>query len=223
MRKLLVLLCLLACNTARAQDPMCVAQESSVPLERTIAAYAHEPSVDRVVALAVEALETSSGEARRARRRGRRSGLVPTVRVGAARTQGVDLETDQNGTPTDVATDASLRLDAQLVFDLGRIVYGPDEIAWSRELRAIESVRDARVRDVVEVYFRRRRLQIERDFFCDCSTESAMELAAATALLDVFTAGAFSRIIDQTRESADARATSSHTACGSSERRGVER
>lgn len=222
MRVALALLLSLPCALASAQPPVC-STESAPPLEVVLAAYAHEPSVEEVVASALEALGPATEDARRARRRGRRSGLVPTVRLGATRNHGIDLETDQNGAVSDVGRDADVRIDAQLVFDLGRLVYGPDEIAWSREVRAIESVREARVRDVVEIYFRRRRLQIERDFYCECSVEAAMELAAATALLDVFTAGAFSRIIESSRESPDARATSAHTTCRSSERRGVER
>lgn len=217
----------LVADVSRAQPPAptpprCAEGATSIDasvLEAAARAYGHEPTVAEVVRAALDALETSPADARRARRRGRRSGLVPTLRVGATRARGIDLETDTNGAPTDIAQDADLRIDGQLSFDLGRLVYGPDEIAWSRELRSIESVRETRARDVVELYFRRRRLQIERDFLCDCSTENALEIAQAQALLDVFTAGAFSRIIDErARESPDARATSAHTSCRSGER-----
>lgn len=208
--------------TTCAETPEGVLPEPNV-LDAARDAYDHEPSVRDVVTAALETLETTPEEVRRARRRGRRSGLMPTLRTGLTRNRGIDLDEYQDGNPTDVAIDASLRIDAQLTFELGRLVYGPDEIAWNRELRAIVSLRESRIRDVVELYFRRRRLQIERDFLCDCSLENAMEIESIEALLDVFTAGVFSRIIAEAQESPDARATSAHTPCRSSERRGLER
>lgn len=132
-----------------------------------------------------------------AARRARRAGLLPVLRIGVVRGHGVDLSARQTTQidQTSLRQGDDLRLEATLTFSLDRLVYGTDEVAWSREARALENQREALVRDVVTLYYRRLRLLVEREVLDDSSMENSVGIAECEALLQVFTGGAFSRIM----------------------------
>lgn len=167
------------------------------PLAEAFARHATAPSVDEVVraALAEAALHPRRVEA--AVRRARRAGLLPLLRVGVVRGHGVDLSARQSASSdqTSLRQGEDLRLEATLTFALDRLVYGVDEVAWSREARALESQRESLVRDVVTLYYRRLRLLVERELLGDESMENTIGIAECEALLQVFTGGTFSRMM----------------------------
>jgi hypothetical protein len=160
-----------------------------------LAAYAHEPTVERVVAAALHAAELSPSRAREAAQRARLSGWLPTARAGIRRGTGRDLalQTTDLLDRTNLSTDDSLSVDAALVFRLDRLVFAREEVPLLREERALAEERDALVRDVVHLYFERRRLQLERDVLGRRSPAETVRIAELTALLDTLTRGAFTR------------------------------
>lgn len=192
-------------SPAGAQEPEPQARGAREPSRAAIAAalaqYAHEPTVDRVVAAALSVAEVLPERARDAARRARLSGWLPTARVGVRRGTGRDLA--QQSTElldrTNVSTDDTFSVDGVLVFRLDRLVFAREEVALLREERALAEERDSLMRDVVHLYFERRRLQLERDLLGQADTEHAVRIAEATALLDAFTRGAFSRSIGARR------------------------
>jgi hypothetical protein len=144
------------------------------------------------VAWALSLSDTAPERAERALRRGRRSGLLPSLRVGVRRGLGRDASSQLAGDTTRLSTAADLSLEATLTFRLDRLAYGPDEVAWARERRSLALARAELTRTVVDLYFRRRRLQVERDLLGARSVERLIMIQQLSALLDELTGGAFS-------------------------------
>lgn len=161
------------------------------------ARFADEPDVRQVVQAALEAAGLDPELAEAGRRRARRSAWLPDLRVGATRQRGVDASA--RGTTADtsiqVGRDDALRLEASMTFSLARLVYGNDEVAWSRERRALLEARAGLVRDVVELFVRRRRLIVELELLHEDDAAKRLELEETEALLEAFTNGNFSRMM----------------------------
>jgi hypothetical protein len=164
-------------------------------LQAALARYAHEPSVERVVDAAVRA--AGNGNASALAERARTAGWVPRVGLRARRGVTVDLASEQEPEEQSVrlSTDDDLTLEASLVFELDRVVFRSEEVALAREARAERQARAERVREVIALYFERRRLQLERDLGAAPSAEAQARIAEIEALLDVFTNGEFRRMM----------------------------
>lgn len=159
------------------------------------ARFADEPDVLTVVRVALEVAGLGDEPVDDALRRHRRAGWVPELRLGAARARGIDA-TAREGTSssTQIGRDDALRLEAQLTLSLGRVLYGADELAWARESRARLEARAALAREVVELYFRRRRLIVTLAGAPE-DVETLLELRATEAMLGAFTNGAFGEMM----------------------------
>jgi len=180
-------------NLVAAQQPTPQQPEPSADaLAAALASYGDEPSVHRVVGWALNLADTAPARADQALRRGRRSGLLPSVRFGVRRGLGQDASSQLAGDTTRLSTAADLSFEATLTFRLDQLAYGPDEVAWARERRSLALERSELIRTVVELYFRRRRLQLERDLLGARSVERLVMIQQLDALLDEITGGAFS-------------------------------
>lgn len=126
-----------------------------------LARYRHEPSVREVIA----ALRARKGDSdtEDLEDRARLSGWVPTVGLKARRGQAVDLASSSEDDALKLSTDDDLTLEAALTFDLGRVVFAREEVAIARQAHAERADTEERVREVIALYFERRRLQVERD------------------------------------------------------------
>jgi len=193
------LACLLFATDTRAQAPApgLTPDELRAAVERR---FEHDPPVLAVVGLALELAGLDPSRIRARSRRGRRSGLLPSVRFGATRQRGID-QSQTTAPVDDVSRADSLRLEASFTFDLARLVYGPDEPAWSREERAMLDAASSLAREVIEAYFRRQRLIIEIELLGESDADKLLALAEADALLQVFTDGNFFRIMAEPRGS----------------------
>jgi hypothetical protein len=197
----------------RRVTPVDAGGQSAVPNEAAVRAalarYAHEPRVDDLVRAADRAL--SGGRAEEIAARARTAGWVPRVGLRARRGLGVDLASSQteDEEALRLSTDDDLVLEASLTFELDRVVFRSEEVALSRERRAEEQVRAARLREVVALYFERRRLQLERDLGAPGSAARGMRIAEIETLLDIFTNGAFRRMMRDTRWKTAARTSAS--------------
>lgn len=168
-------------------------------LAALLARYATEPRVEDVVR---EALLARGGDdaqrlasmASRARLRG----LIPNLELGARRGQGVDLRPSTSAADVEgvkLSTDDDLVLEATLRFELGRLLFTDEEVGIAREARATQGTRAELVRQIVELYFRRKRLLLERDLRGRTDIDHEVRIAEAEALLDAFTNGAFQRMM----------------------------
>jgi hypothetical protein len=107
----------------------------------------------------------------------------------------VDLSSSAADESLRLSTDDDLTLEAALSFELDRVVFRSEEVALLQRARDEESARQARVREVIQLYFERRRLQLERDLLGDANLARSVRIAEIEALLDVFTKGAFRRMM----------------------------
>lgn len=175
-------------------------------LRDALARYAHsEPSVDDVVAAALRAQAADPARTRDALARVRLSGWVPTVRVGVRRGFGEGLTAQDlaTGDRTAISTSDSLSLDGSLTFRLDRLVFAREETALMREERSVARERLRLAHEVVALWFERRRLQLERDLLGATDLAHALAIAEASSMLDVFTAGAFTRMMRDRRPPRD--------------------
>jgi len=170
-------------------------------IEAANARYAREPSAARVVRLALAEAGLDPRRIDRLILRARRSAWLPELRLGARRGMGRDASA-QAGAELDrlsLSSDESLGVEASLRFRLDRLVYGGEEVALLRERRAVVEARRALIAFVIELYFLRRRLQLERDLLGLVDLERAIRIREAEALLDAFTGGRFSRMLQAAR------------------------
>lgn len=155
--------------------------------------YHGEPTVDAVVARALETSSTDPQRARTLMSRARLSGLVPEARMLARRGVGQDLYAYQGSEidRTNYSTANQLAFEGTLYFHLPRLVFASEEVNLLREENALLAQRNELTRLVIHVYFERRRLQLEQDEEGRIDLERAVQIAEATALLDAMTGGVF--------------------------------
>jgi len=172
---------------------------SAEALAAALARHAREPSVEQVVAAAMRA--AGADRAGELAARARSAGWVPRVGLRARRGQTVDLASSQSvdEEALRLSTDEDLTLEATLTFELDRVVFRSEEVALAREARAEAATRAQRARDVIALYFERRRLQLERELGAPPSAATSARIAEIEALLDVFTQGEFRRMMARQR------------------------
>ncbi len=191
------LLLLVAAPTRAQEAPQSTVAPSVSPerLRAALARYRREPSAGAVVRAAIRARSASPGRVRDAMDRARATGWLPTARGSLRRGQTVDLRGLANGEASSIATDDALSFDASLVFRFDRVVFASEETTLLRELRVVEETNAELARVIVHLYFERRRLQLERDLLAPGDLARAVRILELEALLDVFTAGAFTRMM----------------------------
>jgi hypothetical protein len=136
--------------------------------------------------------------------RARWAALLPEVRVRVdrrfARTESLDLgrsATDPLASPVGVDSINDMRYELRATWDLGRIVFNPDEVgASTHALRMAEARRELET-VVIRLYFERRRLKAEALASDGSDTtpgvRGEIHIQELEAELDALTGGAFSR------------------------------
>lgn len=166
------------------------AEEIAAALQR----YAHEPTVEQVVSAALRAAPPERAEALASRARS--AGWVPRIGLRARRGQAIDLSSaDSAADALRLKSNDDLTLEANLFFELDRVVFRREEVALARQERAEHLDRGVIVHDVILLYFERRRLQLERDLSGEVTPAREIRIAEIEALLDAFTKGEFRRMI----------------------------
>jgi hypothetical protein len=165
-------------------------------LAKLLARYADEPSASSVVAAALRAQHRDPQRFADMTSRARLRGLVPNLDLGVRRGQGVDLRsTTSDDLGVHLTTADDLMLFATLRFDLGRLVFAGEEAGIAREERFARQAQNELVRQVVHLYFLRRRLLLERDLRGTTDLSREVRIAEIEALLDAFTDGTFQRMM----------------------------
>jgi hypothetical protein len=168
----------------------------------------HGPDVRAVQRAALEYLELDSGVARSLRTRAGRRGLLPvlSVRVGHGSDESRSRAYDQSfvsGAMRDLHDRDHDRgdefaVEATVSWDLGDVVFNPDEVDVSRELRSVIALRDDVLDEVTQTCFERRRVLAELAARDPSDPETgALRLRAAelAAGIDAWTGGWYSRAL----------------------------
>ena len=167
-----------------------------------------EPRIQDLHRAAIEHLSLSRGRMDGVQSRVGRRGWLPIVSLRGEYDNDNDWSTDRDQTfsfgslhnlvdrGNDHSVDTGVAI--SLVWDLGDIVYHPEEIDVSRELRSLLAFRDDVLDELTQLYFDRRRVLVQRAALPPTSAEAqqlqlrADELAAG---MDAWTGGWFSRAI----------------------------
>lgn len=175
-------------------------------IRAALARYEAEPSIEAVVHAAIQAPALDPERARDAAERARLSGLLPRMRADLRRGVGLDLSALQSSTGERNlwSSDDTLSFSGGVTFELARLLFAREEGALLRERRALEESRLELLSQVVHLYFERRRLQLERDLTGRAELAAELRIAEAEALLDLFTNGAFSRMMRESATGASA-------------------
>lgn len=170
-----------------------------VALNQLLARYAHEPSVQLIVAAALQVARGRPGQFADMASRSRLRGLIPHLDLGVRRGQGIDLRwtTPSDDLAGNRTTADDLMLFATLRFNLDQLLFSNEEVGLAREQRAAHDAQHELIRKVVRVYFLRKRLLLERDLQGGTSIAQQLRILEAEALLNAFTDGAFQRMLRQ--------------------------
>jgi hypothetical protein len=187
MKTLVCWLVLFLCAPAAAQDAPSVSA-------RARARFRGEPSVHVVLRSALGRLRARPETIDDARARARWSGLLPTVRAGVRRGLARDTSSLAGGDPrTNLSTDDDLSLDADVSFDLDRLLFSREEVSLYREIRASEATEQALAREIITLYFERQRLVLEREAAGQEDMSAEIRILEIEAFLDAVSGGAFTR------------------------------
>lgn len=181
----------------RTQDDTVLGALERAQIEAALARYAGEPSVQQLVEAALRVAPRIDTEA--LADRARSAGWMPRLTLRARRGQALDLRSDQDEDALRVVSNDDLTLEAALSFELDRLVFRPEEVALLRQRRTELDARAALVRQIVHLYYERRRLQVERDLDPEPRIVRSVRIAEIEALFDVFTRGEFRRMIERAR------------------------
>jgi hypothetical protein len=175
------------------------AAPSQAEIDAALARYAREPSAAQVVHEALLAAPAPRSAAILSRARA--AGWIPRLGLRARRGQTVDLSAPQSldAAALRVRSNDDLTLEATLSFDLERVVFRREEISLLHQSEVEQQARGRIVREVIQLYFERRRLQLERDLRRDPGLARSLRIAEIEALLDAFTNGSFRRMIAHSR------------------------
>lgn len=177
---------LLAC-TLLAAAPPASAGELSV-LER----FADEPTVRELQRAAAHLADVHPELVRSWLRRAGSAALMPTVRVRVGR--GLGELTRDSATPVYTMTD-EWRFEIEATWSLDRLVFDRNELRVSREAQRLAGHREELLTRVAQLYFARRRLQVDALLQPDApgAVDRALEIDELTAVLDGLTDGALTK------------------------------
>ena len=199
LSQMLALVCVLAISSTvlSQQSPRPTRAQITSALRR----YSHEPSVERVVQAAIKASDSDPDRAQSLASSARTAGWLPTVKLGLlrglARDQSAHQTLDEDRTT--LSTDDDLRLEASLTFHFQRLIFDHNEVAIAREQRALEQARSELISNIIQLYFERRRLQLERDLASQPDLGRETRILELESLLNVFTDGEFRRMMSKSK------------------------
>jgi hypothetical protein len=185
---------------ARAEPPRRV----TVPAAVLRAAFEGDPPVAYLRGAATALALAEPDRARSLVGRARWAALLPELRIRLdrrfSRTESLDLgpsAADALATPVGVDSINDMRYEWRATWDLGRIVFNPDEVGASTHALRMAEVRREIETVVIRLYFERRRLKAEA-LASDASggtpdVRGELRIQELEAELDALTGGAFSR------------------------------
>lgn len=161
--------------------------------EDLLHAFDREPSVASLQRAAARLAELQPERVRSWLRRVRKAPLLPSVRARVS-------HGPYGFTASDYGYGAGWngwRVDVEASWSLDKLVFSHDELALGRESQRLAARRETLLTEVAQLYFERRRLQVEALTTAPGSDDEQLERRLAigeiTAILDGLTDGALSR------------------------------
>jgi hypothetical protein len=151
--------------------------------------FACEPTVAALQRAAARVAELQPERARSWLRRVNAAALLPAVRVRTGRgTLGLQLRGLEGFSPNA----DTWRFDIEASWGLDRLVFDKNELGVSRESQRLAARREALLTQVAQLYFQRRRLQVEAVQEGE-TLDRTLAIDELTAILDGLTDGALGR------------------------------
>ena len=174
---------------------------SAVEWQALMSGYDDEPDIAEVIAAARAHADPLRAEFASLAQRSRLRGLLPRLTASLRHGQAYDLTDTQvaAGTRYRVGSDRDLSVQLELLFDLPSLLASREEQGLLRQQRIVGQTRETVLPRIVKLYFERRRLQILRDLGVRADVAAQIRIVEVEALLDSFTGGAFSSMIQQMR------------------------
>lgn len=182
-----------------------------------------EPSIQDVQRLAVDYAEVHPNKIRQWRAQAKKRAWLPSFSVGLDSDHNLTRADSVWGTytgggqtyigPDDKTIYNNLGWDVSLSWDLGDLVWNPDQTSIDSRSKLMVELRQDILDQITRLYFERRRLQLEMTAETEAQVgalqeipdgtalamnmERQMRIDELTALIDAFTGGEFSRRIDK--------------------------
>jgi hypothetical protein len=183
MRALLPLM--LLAGTAGAQTPAEILRR-----------FSHEPGVAKLQRAASRLASLEPERLRSWMRRARGAAALPVLRARVGRGGGgVAITHGLDGIDRFSTVDSDTwRFEVEATWSLDRLVFDPEEVRVTRESQRVASRREQLLTEVAQLYYARRRLQIDQlldpSARADVALDRALGIDELTAVLDGLTGGA---------------------------------
>lgn len=174
--------------------------------------FEDEPTITEVQELAVAYAEVNPAKIQLWRRQARARAWFPKLDIGVDGGRGWSQSdslwgsASSGGThyvgPDDKSASRDIGWDVSLSWDLADVVWSSDQTSIDSRSKLMVELREDILNQVTRLYFERRRLQLESLAALPDSQSSVghqLRIAELTALIDGFTAGAFSRRLKKAR------------------------
>ena len=165
--------------------------------------FQHEPAVDEIQRWAIRYSETDPAKIARWRHQAAMKALLPTVSFSVARNNTVNDHYDEGTFPKFQKIpmrDLDRNLGVSMSWNLSELIWNEDQTSIDTRSKLTTELRDQIVAEVTQLYFERRRLQMEMAFHpADASQhalEQALRVQELTAQIDALTGGRFSHALE---------------------------
>ncbi len=197
--QILLLVALAAPQVALAQN------QAEAQARKLLSRFDNEPSVNQVQAAALDYARLHPEILASLRSRSRVAAALPDLKVrvrkdlddGERNVTRFDQNAPQDLSATTVVTD-ELQLEGEARWKLGDMVFNSRETAVVKEFRLAAKERQRLLQTVTQLYFERRRAQVELLTAPPAEVsgrlQAEMKVAELTGELDALTGGAFSRL-----------------------------
>ncbi|MBI4004164.1 MAG: hypothetical protein HY353_04000 [Candidatus Omnitrophica bacterium] len=168
--------------------------------QELLANFTYEPTIAQVQAAAIRYAEVHPEKIRRWRRQAALKAILPKVDIGMDHDRSRDSRIDEGTFPNYqllTTQDRDSSLDVSVTWDLGELIWNPDQTSIDVRSKLMVQLRDDLVNEVTRTYFERRRLQVALLTAPPSDQQALLEkelrLQELTALVDGFTGGYFSQ------------------------------
>jgi hypothetical protein len=157
-----------------------------------LARFAHEPSVSALQRAAERAAFVEPERVRSWQRRVRAAAALPVLRARVGRGL-TDVTRDYASGSTSATASEAWRVEVETAWSLDRLVFDVNELRLARESERLSTRREELLIEVAQLYYARRRLQVDLILEPGARPEVTLDRALAveelTAILDGLTGG----------------------------------
>ena len=162
-------------------------EETRISDEELSKIVQNEPTISDVQRMAIAYAEVSDEKINRWRKRANWKAVIPRVVVG--------YDNNVYGTYNGIFAEGPNSWDLAVSWDLSELIYNPDQTSIDTRSRLMVQLRNDILAEVTNLYFERRRLQVElfsnKQINVESKLEKSIRLQELTALINRLTGGNF--------------------------------